>query len=482
MHRAIRARWAIVASLLLLSPSIVRAEPAVHVKKAIADTMKPEELAAYTAALAEELAAHPPVVNVPADTCAGATAEVSALPFGPVADTTVGGTDDFDLPSDTSAPTCTAPTSCTGAGPMGSLPRGAVYTGTGTGNDRAYKIRTDAPCDLTITADPTAADDLALIVYEAACSGSLGDCACVDDTGSGGTAEVVTLNAQAGVDYFIVVDGYSAGAAAPGPAGPFTLSITGTGCNLVSDGTTTTSSTTTTTSTSTTTTEPPTTTSSTTTTSTTSTSVAPPASTSTTIAPGGSTTTTSLPPVGPSGCTAGVPMSKASLRITKLDDPSGDEGLKLSGVLVFPPGAPDPFDPSAHGAQILVEDLGAGSMLFDLASTPIPPGARGDGCGPKDGWKGTGYQNASGALDPPACPPGSARGLRSLKLSDKRAKGKGIAFVAKAKDATIPLPQGPVRMTIVTSADASAMAAGHCATHTFGTDACTVGKKGVTCK
>jgi hypothetical protein len=172
----------------------------------------------------------------PADTCAGTTHEISALPFGPVADTTVGQTDDFNLPPDTTNPTCAAATTCTGAGPAGSLPRGAIYTGTGTAPDRAYRLRTDVSCTLTLVMDPTGAQDLALIVYENTCSSLLSDCVCVDDTGVGGVAEVVTLDAVAGTDYFVVIDGYSTGGTPPGPSGPFTLAVTettATGCALV---------------------------------------------------------------------------------------------------------------------------------------------------------------------------------------------------------------------------------------------------------
>ncbi len=169
----------------------------------------------------------------PGDTCVAATHEVGSLPYNLPANTTVAAVDDYDLPADLEAPTCTASTSCTGSGPGPSLPRGGVFAGTGTGPDRAYRIRTDQNCDLTITLDPTAAEDLALIVYQGSCSSSLGDCACVDDSDVGGAVESVVLSAVAGVDYFVVVDGYSSGAVPPGPSGPFTLSIAGSGCELV---------------------------------------------------------------------------------------------------------------------------------------------------------------------------------------------------------------------------------------------------------
>lgn len=212
-----------------LSPDKVR------VKKAIADTMTPAELTAYRARLAANFS-NIPQPQTPADICTAATPEIGSLPFGPIADTTVGATDNFDLPADTTAPTCTASSACTGAGPAGSLPRGAIYTGTGTAPDRAWRIQTSANCTLNITMDPTGAQDLALIVYQSSCSSLLSDCACVDDTGVGGVAEAVSLDAVAGTEYFIVVDGYSTGGTPPGPSGPYTLAVTettATGCSFV---------------------------------------------------------------------------------------------------------------------------------------------------------------------------------------------------------------------------------------------------------
>ncbi len=67
-------------------------------------------------------------------------------------------------------------------------------------------------------------------MYESVCSSSLNDCVVVDDTGVGGIAEQVSIDALAGIEYFIVVDGYSSS------SGPFDLSIsetTATGCQLV---------------------------------------------------------------------------------------------------------------------------------------------------------------------------------------------------------------------------------------------------------
>ena len=214
---------------------------ALPVRKAIADRMTPEELHAYKLKLAEAIRTGRLQRRVfqqkaplsPADTCTAATYEIGSLPFNS-SDTTIGMVDDYDLPADIVTPTCTASTNCTGGGPAGSLPRGAIYTGTGTAPDRAYRLRVDAPCDLTISGTDTAPNwDLALIDYQSQCTSNLADCVCVDDTDFPDSTESVLLNAVPGLDYFVVIDGYSSGATPPGPSGPFDLSVTGSGCVLV---------------------------------------------------------------------------------------------------------------------------------------------------------------------------------------------------------------------------------------------------------
>lgn len=213
----------------------------IFVKKAIAEKMTADELQAYKERLARAKAAGlfdrapagPNASRTPGDICSAATYEIGALPYGPVADTTTGATDNYDLPPDTTNPTCAAAVTCTGAGPAGSLPRGAIYTGTGTGPDRGWRIRTSANCTLSISMTPTGGDDLALLTYLANCSSNLADCACASDTGVANGTETISLDAVAGTDYFVVIDGYSTGGTPPGPDGPYTLTITGTGCSLV---------------------------------------------------------------------------------------------------------------------------------------------------------------------------------------------------------------------------------------------------------
>lgn len=209
----------------------------VRVKAALAATMTPEQYAAHVDKMAKLLAAKanrtvsPNLVTTAGDTCAAATPEVGALPFATTG-TTVGATDNYDLPADTTNPTCAAGTSCTGAGPAGSLPFGAIYTGTGTGPDTAFSIKTNANCTLTLSMTPTGGQDLALELFQGQCSSALADCGCVSDTGVANAVENITLNAVAGQQYFVVVDGYSTGGTPPGPSGPFNISVSGTGCSL----------------------------------------------------------------------------------------------------------------------------------------------------------------------------------------------------------------------------------------------------------
>ena len=193
----------------------------IRVKKVIADSMTPDQLQAWKERLATQEMNRSFAPTTPSDTCVGATAEVGTLPYGPINDTSVGATDNFDLPADTVAPTCTAAGTCAGA-PSGA---GSIYTGTGTGPDRGWRIQTSANCTLTL--NMTSPADMALIVYLSQCSSSLADCLCVDDTGFAGATETVTLTAIAGTTYFALVDGYNGGNAA------YTFGVTGSGCTLV---------------------------------------------------------------------------------------------------------------------------------------------------------------------------------------------------------------------------------------------------------
>lgn len=143
----------------------------------------------------------------------------SPTPVNPftISATTVGVTNDYDI-STTCGVTQT------------------LFGGTGAAPDLAYGVVTDQNCSVTVSADPTGATswDLALYVLQApgaACttlpSLADGQCITMDDDGGGNITETVSFNATAGTQYFVIVDGFNAA------TGPFDLTITGTGCNLV---------------------------------------------------------------------------------------------------------------------------------------------------------------------------------------------------------------------------------------------------------
>ena len=173
------------------------------------------------------------------------------------------------------------------------------------------------------------------------------------------------------------------------------------------------------------------------------------ASSTTTTSPSTSTTTTSMLPTAL--CPNPSPMQVTVLQVTKLDDPAGNERLVLQGVLALPAGTLPIVDPAASGLQLRVEDLGTDGSLLDLTTrtAPIPPGGKHTGCGPRDGWTNATYLNTSNAVDAPACPVDSAQGLRRVVLKDRRGKGHGVAFTAIVKGAALPMPTGPIRVTLV---------------------------------
>jgi hypothetical protein len=172
--------------------------------------------------------------------------------------------------------------------------------------------------------------------------------------------------------------------------------------------------------------------------------------------------------------------------LSRLGAPGGDENLLMKGAILLPPGTPAIFDPTNAGAQILIEDLGAGdAALFDLSqrTQPIPGG---NGCGSNDGWKASGasthtYVNKTGAL-PPGCAPGSANGLSTIKLKDKRATRGEIVFKLKAKRAAIGAPVGPLRLSIVFGAGAAESDAGECGVAPFAPEQCAASGSTLRCQ
>lgn len=140
----------------------------------------------------------------------------------------------------------------------------------------------------------------------------------------------------------------------------------------------------------------------------------------------------------------------------------------LKGVLAFgAAGVPGGFSPSTRGAQLLLENGNAQDpILVDLTAATHPVPATGAGsCGAGDGWRVSGrtetYLNASGALDPPTCTPGSASGLTYLRFDDKTSTGKGLRFRARIGGLSQP-PGEVLRVTVVLGGTAAEASDGTC--------------------
>ena len=120
-------------------------------------------------------------------------------------DTVVGRVDDYDIDSTAANGDC-------GSGLV-------VSQGIGEGPDAVYKLLSPVDCAVSIEADPVVWD-LALYVLEGSCNpayvpqgtcdpGGFSNSTCVglSDTGGNDAPERVAFSAEAGVTYFIIVDG-----------------------------------------------------------------------------------------------------------------------------------------------------------------------------------------------------------------------------------------------------------------------------------
>ncbi len=133
----------------------------------------------------------------------------------------------------------------------------------------------------------------------------------------------------------------------------------------------------------------------------------------------------------------------ARVQLNKLDNP-GKSGLKASGRFLPAPSAV-PVDPAVAGVHLRLAD--AGGVLYDV---DVPGGAAGSSsCDPADGWKATmtrnaetswSYTNRSGAIDPPLCTPGSARGIGSIRIDDRIASKGYFEYSLNASKDTLPRP------------------------------------------
>lgn len=193
-------------------------------------------------------------------------------------------------------------------------------------------------------------------------------------------------------------------------------------------------------------------------------------------------------------CTAGTTIAKPKLVVRKLGGVVGDEVLVLQGVLDFAPGEPSgrtPLELDLRGAQVRIDDLGAGgTTLLDLSGVAaIPPGAEATVCDArkKDGWKANvrattyTYKNRTGALPAASCAPGSALGLSSAGFVDQRgARVPGVKLTLRTGKASVPTPTGPIRVSVVLGASSATGTAGECGVHEFDMSDCRLNGPGTT--
>jgi hypothetical protein len=132
----------------------------------------------------------------------------------------------------------------------------------------------------------------------------------------------------------------------------------------------------------------------------------------------------------PSSCPYSI--APAKVRFQRMDQPSGDQGFRMSGTAYIPAGYPPFYEPPIQGVALAALSGTGLAQAFVVPGGGAPPAAR---CGPKDGWKQRGltytYTNESNLL-PPACTT-SANGLRKVKLADSRGRNGKIKFSLLAR-------------------------------------------------
>jgi hypothetical protein len=183
---------------------------------------------------------------------------------------------------------------------------------------------------------------------------------------------------------------------------------------------------------------------------------------------------------------AGQNATKARLSLRKLDKEHGEQSLSAKGS--FEPAVTTPtIDPGTNGVTIRLSDADTGTLV----EVSLPGGAPGGGCDPKDGWtlKGSApgtpgkkvwkYINRTGAVDPPLCAPGTARGIKKVIVKDLDSgtfryivKGKNVTLSAQPSD-----PIGTLRFAVGLQAQpegfaGAASTAGQCADSLVGGGVC----------
>jgi hypothetical protein len=161
----------------------------------------------------------------------------------------------------------------------------------------------------------------------------------------------------------------------------------------------------------------------------------------------------------PPPCPAALPIANASLVFGKLGGTPADETLVGRGAIQLP--ANPPASTSVIGAQLLIEDLGAGSArIVDVTHLTRPiPSLSEETCFAKgEGWRRETYKSIVRPGDPAECTLGTAK---RFTAKFKRVANE-VEFTFRIKRASIQTPVGPLRLTVVLGSSAGSFAAATC--------------------
>jgi hypothetical protein len=182
-------------------------------------------------------------------------------------------------------------------------------------------------------------------------------------------------------------------------------------------------------------------------------------------------------------CEGGLPMSAAQLIVSGLGAGPGRQKIVFSGKVPVSPAfdLPNPF---ARGAQIALDDLGAGASLYErsqFVGNPLPGGGSIPFSCYQWRGKGTTYIYREVTRNCPA--PASNGRVRRLRIQDHRTVSPSeIRVVYRVTDATVPVPVGPIRSSVTFGATAILSALGRCGEHTFLPAACQLNGSKLKCR
>ena len=170
-------------------------------------------------------------------------------------------------------------------------------------------------------------------------------------------------------------------------------------------------------------------------------------------------TPTSTPTTGTaSSCTSGVVINRSKVRISRNDNPVGDEKLTAKGEFVLTALAP-PIDPLNNGFTIDIIDSTTSTVLVTRF---VPPGATAGGSAP--GWKVNNagnkwvFKDRNNAL---------GLGIKRVVVKDRSSKAPGLfKVVVKGKDGDFQVMQEDIEV-VFTLGGSAQQAADQCATRDF---------------